>query len=108
MNEAFIISPRSGRAIIAQRFIAGSRQHIDRSPQSGRQIVRLIAGSARVNFCRPFHGLGLLSTDEPSTKESVSKLIRPQNVSRRVASRLNLAGLFKARKEVCKISLVAL
>ena len=36
------------------------------------------------------------------------KIIRPQNGPRRVASRLNLAGLFKARKDVCKIFLVAL
>jgi len=39
---------------------------------------------------------------------SASKHHRPQNGPRRVASRVNLAGLFKARKNVRKTFLVAL
>ena len=46
--------------------------------------------------------------DLPGLEESVSKLTSRRYGPRRVASRLNLAGLFKARKDVCKISLVAL
>ena len=39
---------------------------------------------------------------------SMSKIIDRKNGSRRVASRVNLAGLFKARKNVRKTFLVAL